>query len=128
MKDAGICTICKLTDDAEQGNMPQEKLEPQDSSFFEERSVGYNRQYAAMGVSERIDMLIRIWRNATIHIGMYAVLTEYEGQENEKGDQYRIINVQHLLDDDGLKVTDLTLSRMDQLYEIITTVPDDGQG
>lgn len=128
MKDAGICTICNLSNDAEQGNMPKEKLEPKDSSFFEERTVGYNRQYAAMGANERIDMLIRIWRDATIHIGMYAVLTEYEGQENEKGDQYRIINVQHLLDDDGLKVTDLTLSRMDQLYEIITTVPDDGQG
>ena len=36
----------------------------------------------------------------------------------ESGDQYRIDNVQHLLDDDGLKVTDLTLSRMDELYEI----------
>lgn len=128
MKDAGIVTICKLTDSAAAGDMPKEFLDPQSKSYFEERSVGYNRQYAAMGVNERVDMLIRIWRDASIRVGMYAVLTDYEGQQNEDGDQYRINNVQQLLDDDGLKVTDLTLYRMDELYEVINSDPANGEG
>lgn len=84
---------------------------------FENRVVGMTRQYQAKGVSERVDMLIRIW-HAPVRIGMYAVLTDYDDQENPEGDQYRIDNVQQLTDDNGLKVTDLTLYRMDELYEV----------
>lgn len=127
MKDAGLVTICTLDDMADPGNMPDEKLNPLSQHYFEERSVGYNRQYAAMGVNERVDMLIRIWREPTVRIGMYALLTDYEGQVNENGDQYRIDNVQHLLDD-GLKVTDLTLYRMDELYEVNNDDSPDGEG
>jgi hypothetical protein len=36
----------------------------------------------------------------------------------EVTEQYRIDNVQHLLNDDGLKVTDLTLKRLEDLYDI----------
>lgn len=126
MKDAGICTIYALENTAAQGDKPKERLAPQTDSTgnelvyqFEERVVGYGRQYEAKGVNERVDMLIRIWR-CPVRIGMYAVLTDYEGQQNENGDQYRIDNVQHLLDEHGLKVTDLTLYRVDQLYEVLT--------
>lgn len=118
MMDDGIIKICDLTNLAPDGDMPSNQLTVLDSMYFESRTVGYNRQYAAKGVNEQVDMLVRVWRNNTVHIGMFAVLTNYEGQVNESGDQYRIDNVQHLLDDDGLKVTDLTLSRMDELYEI----------
>lgn len=118
MMDDGIIKICDLTNLAPDGDMPRNQLTVLDSMYFESRTVGYNRQYAAKGVNEQVDMLVRVWRNNTVHIGMFAVLTNYEGQVNESGDQYRIDNVQHLLDDDGLKVTDLTLSRMDELYEI----------
>lgn len=123
MMDAGIVTVCTLEDTAEPGNMPKPKLVPlvyEDEELtwgFEERTVGLNRQYQAKGVSERVDMLIRIWR-APVRIGMYAVLTDYEGQENPEGDQYRIDNVQQILDANGLKVTDLTLYRMEELYEV----------
>lgn len=44
---------------------------------------------------------------------MYAVLSQ-----SENNGQYRITNVQQMLDEDELKVTDLTLQRMDELYEI----------
>lgn len=123
MMDAGIVTICTLENTAEHGNMPKPKLVPliyddEELSWqFEERTVGMNRQYQAKGVSERVDMLIRIWR-APVRIGMYAVLTDYEGQENPEGDQYRIDNVQQLLDDYGLKVTDLTLYRLEDQYAV----------
>lgn len=134
MKDAGIVTIYTLTNTGEAGDMPKDRLVPATDSGgnvltyqFEERVIGYGRQYEAMGVNERVDMLIRIWR-CPVRIGMYAVLTDYEGQENTNGDQYRIDNVQNIYDDDGLKVTDLTLYRMDQLYEVIEPEPETNTG
>lgn len=123
MMNGGLVVLCNLKNLAEPGDMPKEVLVPltEDDEplewSFEDRVIGYNRQYAAKGVSERVDMLIRIWR-APARIGMYAVLTDYEGQKNPEGDQYRIDNVQHTLDSDGLKVTDLTLYRLEDLYDI----------
>ena len=119
MMDAGYVTLCTLEDKAEPGDLPKEVLVPGDVFPFEERTVGNTRFYAAAGANQRIDMLIRTWRNRA-HIGMYALLTDYEGQENEYGDQYRIENVQQLKNLDGLKVTDLTLKRVDDLYEVFT--------
>lgn len=127
MMDDGILIVCTLTDVADPGDMPCENLIPlKDSNndpitwYFESRNVGYNRQYEAKGVSERVDMLVRTWRNPNARIGMYVVLQDYEGQENAGGDQYRIDNIQHLTDNDGLKVTDYTLYRLDDLYEVAT--------
>lgn len=123
MMDSGIVTICTLENTAQDGDMPSPRLVPlvyDDEELtwqFEERTVGMNRQYLAKGVSERIDIMIRIWR-APVRIGMYALLTDYEDQENPDGDQYRIDNVQHLFDDNGLKVTDLTLYRLEELYDV----------
>lgn len=118
MKDAGLIKVCTLENIAEAGQMPKEVLIVHSLQSFEERTVGYNRQYAAKGVSEQVDMLVRIWRDNTIRIGMYAVLTDYEGQEDENGDQYRITNVQQVYDANGLKNTDLTLSRLEEFYEL----------
>lgn len=129
MKDAGIIKIYNLTNTAQDGDMPKEQLVPATDLAgnelmyqFEERVVGLNRQYSAKGVNERVDMLVRTWR-CPVRIGMYAVLTEYEGQENADGDQYRIDNVQQVYDDNNLKVTDLSLYRLDEYYDVIESEP-----
>lgn len=108
--DEGLVTICKLDNIAPSGALPKERLVKKEALFFGERTVGFSRQYAAKGVNEQVDRLIRTWRENAIHIGMYAVM--------EDGEQYRIDNVQHLLDEDGLKITDLTLRRLDRLYDV----------
>lgn len=108
--DEGLVAICELENIAAPGAMPKEQLIKKNTLFFGDRTVGFSRQYAAKGVSEQVDRLIRTWRENTIRIGMYAVM--------EDGKQYRIDNVQHLLDDDGLRVTDLTLRRLDRLYDV----------
>lgn len=115
MRDSGMVQVCTLSNTAEPGRMPVDRLSPVFADYFEERTVGYNRFYEAQGVNEQIDMLIRIGRTTSARIGMYAVLTM-----SENDGQYRITNVQQLLDADGLKCTDLTLSRMDNLYDVIT--------
>lgn len=108
--DSGILTICKVTTEGENGTMPKEHLQPLHSCFYGERTVGFGRYYAAKGADEQIDLLVRIWEDRTVRAGMYAVL--------ENGEQYRVDLVQHLLDEDGLRVTDLTLIRREDLYDI----------
>lgn len=117
---AGKVTICDLVNTADAGAMPVEKLSPVTAALFEERAVGYNRFYAAQGVNQQIDLLIRVWRMA-VQIGQYAVL-----EMSENNGQYRITNVQNLMNDDGLKVTDLTLSRLDSNYDVVEEAGNNG--
>lgn len=116
MKDAGHISICRLTvTNPDTGAMPVEGLEEVTAADFEERTFGMNRQYLAKGVDEQIDLLVRIWRDGAVRIGMFAVVTE-----SEYDGQYRITDVRHQLDDDNLKVTDITLMRLNQNYEIVS--------
>ena len=94
--DDGTVIICKLENKASAGNMPDEHLVPFAQHDYGERTVGYGRQYAAKGVNEQVDMLIRFWQDRSVRIGMYAVIGG----------------------DHGLKVTDLTLRRLEDLYDV----------
>ncbi len=114
--DSGILALYKLKNTAENGRMPVQKLVMYDEAYFGERTVGYNRLYAAKGVNQQIDKLVRIWRNEAVEAGDYTILDPSE--ENPK--QYRIDAVQQLYDDDGLKVTDLTLVRLEKNYDVLS--------
>ena len=107
--DAGILLLCRAVDQSEPGGMPCLKLELVSKHWFGERTIGYGRQYAAMGVNEKIDLLARIWEDRSARIGMYVIIDDV---------QYRIGNVQHLMDENGLRVTELSLERLEEKYEV----------
>lgn len=110
MLDSGLVRICSLQKINENGGMPKFSLVEQFTVFFQERTIGVNRLYAALGANRQIDALIRIWENREVLTDMYCVL--------EDGTQFRISQIQHLKDDDGLKVSDLTLERVGTFYDI----------
>lgn len=114
MMDAGEVKFYTVTDVSEDGGMPAPRLVPcsydgADGMLFEERRISFSRQYAAMGVDQQIDRIIRIWRTP-VRIGEVAVIDDTE--------QYRIDNVQPTTDMDGLLVTDLTLMKLEDNYDI----------
>lgn len=113
MMDAGHISVCELQDVGEGGLMADMRLVQVTEADFEERTFGMQRQYAAKGVNEQVDALVRIWRDTAVRIGMYGDVTssDYDGQ-------YRITDVRHQLNDDGLKVTDITLMRMGENYDV----------
>ena len=82
MMDSGTCRIYTVTDAAENGEMPAPTLhEYGDYEWaFEDRMISYSRQYAAMGVDQQIDRIIRIWRTP-VRIGDVVVIGD---------EQYRI--------------------------------------
>lgn len=112
MKADGLLKLYRLANTVPKGLMPREKLVYLSDEYFEERMVGYNRQYAALGVDQKVDALVRIWRNDQVMVNDYAVLDD---------NQYRIDFIQHLSDEDGLPVTDLTLSRLGENYDVLTS-------
>lgn len=111
--DDGIIAVCNLMDQAEPGDMPKPALVLYKRFYFQDILVTFSRQYAAMGVNEQIDKLVRIWQDQTIRIGMYAVIND---------EQFRITNCQQLYNKDGLKVTDITLVRLGENYDFDSTV------
>lgn len=113
--DSGTVTLCRLVNTAEAGAMPVEVLSPVEAMYYEDRIVGYGRFYAAQGVNQQVDMVIRTWRWNAAKIGLYAVLSD-----SANDGQYRVTNVQNLLDDDDLQVTDLTLERLEHNYDLAT--------
>lgn len=108
----GKLKIYSLRNIGADGRMPVEALVEKSEAYYGERVVGFSRKYAAMGVDQRVDKLVRIWRDESISVHDYAIL---DGVISE---QYRVDNVQPLLDEDGLKVTDLTLYRLEQNYNV----------
>lgn len=120
LMDDGLVMICDLINTAEAGDMPVYSLSELFTQYYAEQSIGLTRSYLAKGVDERVDMVIRIaFEGHRPRIGQYAMLTYYDGQENENGDQFRIDLVQPNTDEDGLKCFDLTLYRLEDNYDTV---------
>lgn len=119
LRDDGLVTVCKLENTAEAGDMPVYRLTGLFTSYYGERQISLTRSYLARGVDEQVDMVIRIADDGyRPRIGQYAVLRFYSGQEKDAGDQYRINLVQPITDEDGLRAYDLTLSRLEENYDV----------
>ncbi len=109
--DDGIIALYTVGATNTDGQMPVFGLTLDSRHYFAQRTVGMARQYAAKGVMEQIDMLVRIWDYPGARIGMHARIecAPYDGEE------YRIDNVQRV-EEDGLYYTDLTLRRLEGNY------------
>lgn len=109
--DSGILFICTLENIAEGGRMPRQVLRKIKRYWFEARTVGVNRQYLAFGVNQRVDLLVRIHYDSKINVGMYVITGD--------GNQYRIDNATMVRNDDGIRVTELSLYRLEENYELL---------
>lgn len=69
------------------------------------------RHYAAMAAGNRVDLLIEIpWRKMTA-ADCYAVID---------GGQFRVLQVQNLQNEDGQRMADLTLQKLEDYYDVET--------
>ncbi|MEL4861587.1 hypothetical protein AAEU42_10110 [Pseudoflavonifractor phocaeensis] len=76
---------------------------------YGERTVGMSRYYASLAENLRTDLLVRIWRDRDVLTSDMCGIGE---------NQYRILQVQHTLDEDGLQVTDLSLERVGTHFDL----------
>jgi SPP1 family predicted phage head-tail adaptor len=107
MRDAGILTLYNLTSTSAMGDAPVEKLVEVGTAFYAEKTVGYNRIYAARGANEQIDTVVRCYNTDVPYSAKYVIL--------EDGEQYQISVKQKIVDEDA---TDLTLVRLEDYYDV----------
>lgn len=105
----GIVTLCKLTDVSEEGAMPSLKLVPQNRAYYGLKTAGVTRVYLAKEMGNRLDMLIEIPRQEITAADYYCMIN---------GEQFRILQVQPVLNEDGLKMADLALQRLEEVYNV----------
>lgn len=102
--DSGKCRIYSVKKLATGGMKPKKERTLRSEHYFGEKVVGVARYRAAMQNNERVDMVIRIWQDRTVR----------PNDECEiEGDFYTVRQVQQTVDEDGLRVTDMELERMD---------------
>lgn len=105
MRDAGLLNIYRLDNVALSGRMPAEKLVRICQAYYDERTIGVTRAYAALGAKQQIDKLVVAYNTTLPADAEYAIL--------EDGDQYRI-SLKQVEGDDVV----LTLERLEDLYDV----------
>lgn len=116
MYDSGTITVRRGVDVTPPGGMPEIDYRVVWSSYYSERTVGISRWANAQQYDARADLLIRVPRIYALNAESDIVrLSPYSHKDDRK---YLIIQIQHVIDENGLPATDLTL----QMTEV-----DDGE-
>lgn len=114
--DAGVAVIWRGRNTAPAGELPQMAFDDlYFQSYYGEKTVGIARFWTAASHNDRADLLIEIQRNAGISTADRCQLKP--AFDSAAAGYYKILQVQHLLDEDGQPVTDLTLERVNAIDE-----------
>lgn len=108
--DDGILKIYRTENISEPGMKPVTGLKYRSSHPFGYEAVGINRYYTAMQANIQISELVHIWQDRDITSKDICVM--------EDGLQYRCQFVQHTENEDGLRITKITLERLNEEYVI----------
>lgn len=114
--DDGILEIYSVENIADRGMKPVYGLRLKSRHYYGFETVGIQRYYTAMKANSRVSDLVRIWEDRGITAEDICIL--------EDGKQYKCIFVQHMQDEDGLRITKITLERMDEEYVISEDIQD----
>ena len=105
----GVVSIYSVSNVAEQGNKPNNKLSLKLGNLrFEERIVGMGRYWTALQVHAKIGRMIRTQRIEAVTVHDIAILNNQ---------QYEIVQVQYSPDTEP-RCMDLSLERLGVAYEI----------
>lgn len=113
--DDGILTVYDLSNGAHPGDMPKEHLEEKEAFYYSYDRLGITRYYTAKQANQDISAVVNIPGWGTARATDIVILQE------EPEAQYRISMIQPEKDENGLKITKLTLERVGQRYEVFKT-------
>ncbi len=113
--DSGVAAIYEPVNVAQKGDIPKltytkEKFK----SYYADETVGVNRYYKAKDHDDQTDLLIRIERKG-ISTACRCKLEPY--LDAELGGWYKILQVQHITDENNQPATKLSLERIENLDE-----------
>lgn len=108
MFDAGIAKFYKKVNIGNNGMMPKTSLQLVTQEFFENRTIGFNRMYARLGVNIRISKVIRFWINSKITADMVCIID---------GEQYLVEYVTIVQNEQGLDCMERTLTKVANWFD-----------
>lgn len=115
--DDGILTIYTVTNTAQPGQMPVEGLEEKEKYYYGFDTLGINRYYTALQAQQQIE--------AVVNVPGWGDIAATDICALDNGDQFRIVMRQATSDDNGLRITKLSLERINEKYAIN---PAEGSG
>lgn len=110
--DDGILTIYKTENIGEPGMKPVTGLVKKDQYYYGFDTLGFSRYYTALQAKQQIESVVNVPGWGDIRTKDICAL--------ENGDQFRIALSQPMIDEDGLRITKLSLERIDEKYAIKT--------
>ena len=108
--DDGFVKICDVVNVSEPGMKPKIRLRVRSEQFFGYETVGITRYFTALQAQVQIANVIHIWEDRSITSNNVCIL--------EDGCQYRCSLVQHMVNEDNLPITKLSLERINEEYEL----------
>lgn len=102
--DDGILTICAVRDISEPGMKPKLTLAEKERFYFGYDTLGLTRYYTALQANQQIE--------AVVNIPGWSDISTLDICVMENGLRYRIRLIQPMLDEDGLRITKLSLERL----------------
>lgn len=107
--DSGTLTVWRGVNVTPPGGMPEMDYTHIWTSYYAERTVGVTRWYSAQQYGDRPDLLVRVPRNYGLSVGSDVVrLSPFTHKDTS---EYSIIQIQHIIDEDGLPATELSLQK-----------------
>ena len=108
--DDGILTVYRTENTAQPGKKPVQRLKVKGRHYFNYGELGYNRIYRAKQAGQQVEAVVNIPGWEDIQMTDVCVM--------ENGDQFRILTRQPTLDENGLRITRLSLERIGEKYAV----------
>ena len=111
--DDGIVGVYEIKSGKDASGKPIKGIALKEKFYFGYDVLGLNRYYTALQANQQIDAVLNTPGWNDVHAGKdIAVL--------EDGSQYTIQMVQKMLDEDGLRITKLSLERLTKNYDVLS--------
>lgn len=110
--DDGILKVYSLQDVSEKGDKPEFEYIYLNSHYFSYSTVGVTRHYTAKANNELIENVVKIYQDRSIKIDDVIEI---------ENDFYKVLLIQHTVDEDGIKISTISLSRYEEFSKKIKT-------
>ena len=112
----GIATVFAPVQNGKPGEKPKQEYTNQVFiSYYGQKTVGVQRYWNASAHDDKADLLIEIQRFSGASTEQRVQLTPHV--DTGLAGYYKILQFQHVANNDGLPATDLTLERIDAIDE-----------
>ena len=110
--DDGILTIYKAENAAKPGEKPVTALVKKGQHYYGFDTLGISRYFTALQAKQKIECVVNIPGWTDIKATDICAL--------ENGEQFKIAMKQQMTDEDGLRITKLSLERIEETYAVKT--------